>query len=67
MTDLINVNDAAKISGYHPEHIRRLIREGKLKAEKFATVWQVDRYSLYLYVRKVEKMGSKRGPKVEEK
>ena len=67
MLNLLNVNEAAKLSGYHPEHIRRLIREGKIEAEKFATVWQVDRYSLFLYISKTEKMGNKRGPKGDEK
>ena len=65
MLNLLTVEEAAELSGYHPEHIRRLIREGKVKGEKFATVWQVDKYSLYLYLRKVGNMGDKRGPKVE--
>ena len=66
MLNLLSVNEAAKISGYHPEHIRRLIREGKIKAQKFASVWQVDRYSLQVYVRETENMGDKRGPKGDE-
>ena len=66
MLNLISVNEAAKITGYHPEHIRRLIREGKIKAEKYISVWLVDRYSLYRYISKMEKMGNKRGPKVDE-
>jgi excisionase family DNA binding protein len=66
MLNLLSVNEAAELSDYHPEHIRRLIREGKIKAQKFASVWQVDRYSLQLYIRKVEEMGDKRGPKIDE-
>jgi excisionase family DNA binding protein len=65
MLNLLSVNEAAELSGYHPEHIRRLIRGGKIKAQKFASVWQVDRYSLMLYLRKTEDLGEKRGPKVE--
>jgi excisionase family DNA binding protein len=63
MLNLLSVNEAAEVSGYHPEHIRRLIREGKIKAQKFASVWQVDRYSLQVYIRKTEIKGEKRGPK----
>ena len=63
--NLLSVAEAAEISGYHPEHIRRLIREGKVKAQKFASVWQVDRYSLQIYMRNAENLGGKRGPKLE--
>jgi hypothetical protein len=46
----ISVEEAAQISGYHPEHIRRLIRGGKVKGRKFSIVWQVDRASFYTYL-----------------
>jgi len=46
----ISVSEAAQISGYHPEHIRRIIREGKIKAQKFSIVWQVDKSSLTEYI-----------------
>jgi len=59
----ITTKEAAEMSGYHPEHLRELIREGKVKARKFGIVWQVDRASLLAYLRKVEKLGAKRGRK----
>jgi excisionase family DNA binding protein len=59
----ISVRDAAKLSGYNKEHITRLIREGKIKAQKFSIVWQVSRSSLEAYIGKTEKLGTKRGPK----
>ena len=59
----ITVNEAAKISGYNNEHITRLIREGKINAQKFSIVWQVSRASLLKYISKTEKLGSKRGRK----
>jgi excisionase family DNA binding protein len=46
----LTVNEAAKLSGYHPEHIRRLIRDGAITAQKFSIVWQVNRESLFAYV-----------------
>ena len=60
----ISVTDAAQLSGYHPERIRELIREGKVKARKFVTVWQIDRASLLAYKREAEKSTDKRrGPR----
>ncbi|MBI3242330.1 MAG: helix-turn-helix domain-containing protein [Chloroflexi bacterium] len=59
----ITTKQAAELSGYHPEHLRELIRGGKVKARKFGIVWQVDRASLLAYLRKVEKLGAKRGRK----
>jgi excisionase family DNA binding protein len=61
--DWITTEEAAEISGYHQEHIRRLIRAGKLKGRKFLIVWQVGRSSLLGYVRKQDQKGEKRGPK----
>ena len=61
--DWITTAQAAKLSGYHLDYIRILIRAGKVRAKKFGIVWQVDRASLLGYTQKAEKMGEKRGPK----
>jgi excisionase family DNA binding protein len=63
MDDWITTSEAARLSGYHPEHVRRLIVAGKVKARKFGIVWQVSRRALLAYVRASEKAGEKRGPK----
>jgi excisionase family DNA binding protein len=56
--------EAAELSGYHPEHLRRLVREGRIKARKFGNVWQIDRKSLLAYLEAAEKSDDKRrGPK----
>jgi len=65
MPDWITTAEAAQISGYHVKYIPLLIRNGKVVARKFGDIWQVDRASLLAYVRKVEKIGAKRGPKSE--
>ncbi len=59
----LTVQQAAELIGYHPVYVRDLIRAGKIKARRFGPMWQVDRASLLIYVRKVEKLGGKRGPK----
>ncbi len=61
--DWITTKQASELSGYHAEHLRELIREGKIEAQKFGEVWQVSKKSLLAYLREVEKIGEKRGPK----
>lgn len=46
----ITTQEAAKLSGYHPEHLRRLIRQEKIDAQKFGIVWQIDKQSLLDYL-----------------
>ena len=59
----LTVNEAAELSAYHPESIRELIRQGKIKARKFSIVYQVDRESLLAYIAKAKVIGEKRGRK----
>jgi excisionase family DNA binding protein len=62
-SDWLTVSEAAKLSGYHPERIRELIRDNKIVAQKFSIVWQVNRESLQAYLSKMQKIGKKRGRK----
>lgn len=62
-SEWLTVSDAAKLSGYHPETIRELIREDKITAHKFSIVWQVNKKSLLEYVAKAQSSGEKRGRK----
>jgi excisionase family DNA binding protein len=55
--------EAAELSGYHPEYIRDLMRDGKIDGRKFGIVWQVQRQSLLSYLRMMKEMGERRGPK----
>ena len=65
--DWITTSEACKISGYHGDHLRELIREGKIEGRKFATVWQVDRNSLLEYLDRMVAKGERRGPKKNER
>jgi hypothetical protein len=56
MENWVSVSEASELSGYHPEHIRRLIRQGKINAKKFSIVWMVDRDSLLAYIDKKKKV-----------
>ena len=58
----LTVAQAAELSGYNAEYIRRLIRSDRIKARKFgALVWQVSRASLMSHLRESQKAG--RGPR----
>jgi excisionase family DNA binding protein len=47
--DVIPVREAAKLTGYSPEYIRRLCRENKIEHEKFGSTLMVNRESLIKY------------------
>ena len=63
MDDWITTAEAARLSGYHADHVRRLVLAGKVAARKFGRDWQVSRRALMAYRRAAEKAGGKRGPK----
>jgi excisionase family DNA binding protein len=43
LPDWITASEAAELSGYHPEYIRRLIRRNRVYAEKKGWQWWIDR------------------------
>jgi hypothetical protein len=45
---------AARLSGYHPEYLRFLMRNSRITGRKFGTVWQVSRKSLLQYLAKAD-------------
>ncbi len=60
----ITVSQAAAISGYNQEHIRRLLRDGLISGRKFGIVWQVKTSSLVTYLSNAETSEDRRhGPK----
>ena len=62
--DWITVPEAAYISGFHPYYLRELLRDGKIEALKFGTIWQVNRVSFMEYLEKANTSDDKRrGPK----
>ena len=66
MTDeWLTVYQAAEVSGYSAEYVRRLLRQGKISSQKFLTVWQISKSSLLAYIREAQKTPDKRwGPKI---
>ena len=60
MAEWITTKQAAEMSGYHVNHIRRLIRAGLIQAQKFGPTLQIDKRSLLTYTRTAEKSSDKR-------
>jgi excisionase family DNA binding protein len=46
----ITVDEAAGILGVVPDHVRLLIRRGKIQATRFSNVWLVDAGSVKNYL-----------------
>ena len=63
MAEWITTVEAARLTGYTADYIRRLIRSGKLKGRKWGRDWQVSKAGLLAHKRSAEKQGNKRGPK----
>lgn len=40
---LLEVDHFARILGFHPESVRRLIRRGRIKAKRFGSFWRIPR------------------------
>jgi hypothetical protein len=60
----ITIQDACQLTGYNAEYLRRLIRNGKVKAQKVSIVWVVDQASLLAYVSQNQgTTDRRRGPK----
>lgn len=59
----ITTKQASKLSGYRVDYIQELLREGKIKGQKWVRDWQVSRASLLAFIREAERKGEKRGPK----
>jgi len=60
----LTTEQAAELSGYHVNHLRRLIRAGVIRAKKLSFLWLVHRQSLLDYMAQAEQSDDKRrGPK----
>ncbi len=54
-TEWISTDEAAELSGYHSEYIRRLVRQGKLEASKKGAMFWINRASLLSLLKKNKK------------
>lgn len=62
--DWITTQEAAELSGYHVNYLRKLIRRGDIQGRKISIVWLIDRQSLLDYMAQAaESEDKRRGPK----
>ena len=61
--DWLTVKEACELSGYHADHIRELLRDGRIDGRKWGTAWMVSKESLLQYKAEAQGSGKKRGPK----
>lgn len=60
LPEWITTDEAAALSGYHPEHVRWLARGGKIGAEKKGRDWWINRDKLREYLATVEALGTRK-------
>ena len=49
LSEYLTVEEAAEALSYHPDSVRRIIRAGKLQADKKGIIWLVTRKALQEY------------------
>ena len=64
--DWLTTQEAAELVGYHPNHIRRLVRAGEVKSQRWGNALMINRESLLTYLGKVISQGERRGPKPDK-
>lgn len=60
LPEWITTDEAADLSGYHPEYVRFLAREGRIGAEKKGRDWWINRDVLREYLATMEALGTKK-------
>lgn len=58
LADYITTEEAAELSGYHVNYIRRLMRQGKITGRKAGLMWWIERNSLRDYLRAIQELGA---------
>lgn len=58
--DWLTVQEAADLSGYNAEYLRRLIRNQKIKYRKISFIYQVNRDSLLEYLHNAKNITDRR-------
>ncbi len=59
MDDFIGTNEAVEKTGFTPDHIRKLVRFGKVAGKKIGRDWVIDTKSLEKYMVQERKPGKK--------
>lgn len=63
MEEWLTTYEAARLSGYELDYIRKLMRANLIMGRKWGQSWQVNRRSLLQFLKERETLGKKRGRK----
>lgn len=56
-TEWITTKEAAELTGYSIQYVRRLVRQERVKARKWANTWMIDKDALFSYKEKMDGLG----------
>jgi len=56
-TEWITTAEAAELTGYSVQYLRRMVRQGRVRARKWVNTWMVDRSTLLDYKREMDSLG----------
>lgn len=56
----ITTQEAADLTGYSLQYIRRLVRQERVHARKWMRDWMVDKQALLIYQQQMQQLGEKR-------
>jgi excisionase family DNA binding protein len=63
INDWLTAAEAARLTGYNIQYIRRLVRSSMVESKKWGRDWMISRTSLLTY----QEAGSHRGPRNQRK
>jgi excisionase family DNA binding protein len=59
-TEWLTTAEAADLTGYSVQYVRRLIKKGRVRAKKWVRDWMIDKASLLEYQRTMAQLGPAR-------
>ena len=59
-TEWITTDEAAELTGYSVQYVRRLLRKDRVHAKKWMRDWMVDKKDILAYQRSMQSLGQKR-------
>ena len=53
----VTVAEASELTGYSVQYLRRIARQGRIKARKWVNAWMIDRAALLDYKQEMDALG----------
>lgn len=59
-TEWVTTSEAADLTGYSIQYVRRLVRNGRVRAQKWVRDWMVDKEALLAYQQSMQTLGDRK-------